>query len=132
MAGDGCKDAKNDAVERAWTAVNEWVVSNKDHFEVKRGDLPSNNYGTEHEPIYGRYAPKDEKLYILPGALSRMLTDNGFSPEKSVKGFKERGYISGKQEQHRVGKGSVKVIIANIKLDYTQYDPPLLEYCALP
>ena len=121
------KDAKNDAVERAWTAVNEWVVSNKDHFEVKRGDLPSNNYGTEHEPIYGRYAPKDEKLYILPGALSRMLTNNGFSPEKSVKGFKERGYISGKQEQHRVGKGSVKVIIANIKLDYTQYDPPLLE-----
>ena len=121
------KDAKNDAVERAWTAVNEWVVSNKDHFEVKRGDLTSNDYSIEHEPIYGRYAPKDEKLYILPGALSRMLTDNGFSPEKSVKGFKERGYISGKQEQHRVGKGSVKVIIANIRLDYTQYDPPLLE-----
>ena len=121
------KDAKYDAVERAWAAVNEWVVSNKDHFEVKHGDMPGNNYCAEHEPIYGRYVPKAEKLYILPGALSRMLTDNGFSPEKSVKGFKERGYISGKQEQQRVGKGSVKVIIANIRLDYTQYDPPLFE-----
>ena len=93
--------------------------------------MPGDNYCAEHEPIYGRYVPRAEKLYILPGALSRMLTDNGFSPEKSVKGFKERGYISGKQEQQRVGKGSVKVIIANIRLDYTQYDSPLFSILSI-
>ena len=47
-----------------------------------------------------------------------MLIDNGFSYEKSIRGFKDRGYVENRQENQRVGKSSVKVIIANIEQAY--------------
>ena len=110
------KEQKADAVERAWDTVKEWIASNQEHFEVK-------NIGTlEREPFYGRYEPDEEKVYILPNCLRKMLMDNGFSYEKSIRGFKERGYIESKQENRRIGKSSVKVLIAEIKLDYERED----------
>lgn len=111
------KDTKDDAVNRAWDAVSEWVVSNKNHFEVKKKSVLGNQV-VGYEPLYGRYEPAEEKLYILPTCLNRMLTDAGFSYTKSIKGFKERGYIAEKQQQHRVGTDSVKVIAAHMTLDY--------------
>ena len=110
------KEQKADAVERAWEAVNEWITSNQMHFEVKSiGCL-------EREPFFGRYEPDEEKVYVLPNCLRKMLMDNGFSYEKSIRGFKERGYIESKQENRRIGKSSVKVFIAEMKLDYKHED----------
>ena len=111
------KDTKDDAVNRAWDAVSEWVVSNKNHFEVKKKSMLGDQM-IGYEPLYGRYEPAEEKLYILPTCLNRMLTDAGFSYTKSIKGFKERGYIAEKQQQHRVGTDSVKTVAARMTLDY--------------
>lgn len=111
------KDAKDDAVDRAWDAVSEWVVSNKNHFEVKKKSMLGDQV-IGYEPLYGRYEPAEGKLYILPTCLNRMLTDAGFSYTKSIRGFKERGYIAEKQQQHRVGTDSVKTIAACMTLDY--------------
>ncbi len=111
------KDTKDDAVNRAWDAVSEWVVSNKNHFEVKKKSVLGDQV-VGYEPLYGRYEPAEGKLYILPTCLNRMLTDAGFSYTKSIKGFKERGYIAEKQQQHRVGTDSVKTIAACMTLDY--------------
>lgn len=111
------KDTKDDAVDRAWDTVSEWVVSNKNHFEVKKKSMLGDQV-IGYEPLYGRYEPAEGKLYILPTCLNRMLTDAGFSYTKSIKGFKERGYIAEKQQQHRVGTDSVKTIAACMTLDY--------------
>lgn len=114
------KEQKADAVERAWDAVNEWVASNQEHFENKRSvNMP-------HEPLFGRYDPKIGKLYILPNCLRKMLDECGFSYEKSVKGFKERGYIGKSQETCRVGKGAAKVICANIQFDHKRDEETIL------
>ena len=106
------KEQKADAVERAWDTVKEWIASNQEHFEVKHLNEVA------REPLLGRYEPGEKKTYILPNCLRKMLIDNGFSYEKSIRGFKERGYIEAKQENQRVGKSSVKVIIANIEQAY--------------
>lgn len=116
------KDAKEDAIDRAWNTVREWVVSNKEHFEVKKNRYERGTCIPGMSPLYGRYEQTEGKVYILPSLLWKMLGDAGFSYEKSVKGFKDRGYIAAKQEQHRVGKGSVKTIAANIELDYSDAD----------
>lgn len=47
-----------------------------------------------------------------------MLDECGFSYEKSIRGFKERGYIETKQETRRVGKGIAKVICTDIQFDH--------------
>ena len=106
------KEQKADAVERAWDAVKEWAASNQEHFENKI------SISVQREPLFGRYDPKIEKLYILPNCLRKMLDECGFSYEKSVKGFKERGYIEKKQETCRVGAGVAKVICADIQFDH--------------
>ena len=106
------KEQKADAVERAWDAVKEWIASNQEHFEVKHLNEVA------REPLLGRYEPGEKKTYILPNCLRKMLIDNGFSYEKSIRGFKDRGYVENRQENQRVGKSSVKVIIANIEQAY--------------
>ena len=106
------KEQKADAVERAWDAVKEWIASNQEHFEVKHLNE------VVREPLLGRYEPGEKKTYILPNCLRKMLIDNGFSYEKSIRGFKDRGYVENRQENQRVGKSSVKVIIANIEQAY--------------
>ena len=103
------KEQKADAVERAWDTVKEWIASNQEHFEVKHLNEVA------REPRLGRYEPGEKKTYILPNCLRKMLIDNGFSYEKSIRGFKDRGYVENRQENQRVGKSSVKVIIANIE-----------------
>ena len=106
------KEQKADAVERAWDTVKEWIASNQEHFEVKHLNEVA------REPRLGRYEPGEKKTYILPNCLRKMLIDNGFSYEKSIRGFKDRGYVENRQENQRVGKSSVKVIIANIEQAY--------------
>ena len=106
------KEQKADAVERAWDTVKEWIASNQEHFEVKHLNEVA------REPLLGRYEPGEKKTYILPNCLRKMLIDNGFSYEKSIRGFKDRGYVENRQENQRVGKSSVKVIIANIERAY--------------
>lgn len=70
------------------------------------------------EPLLGRYEPGEKETYILPNCLRKMLIDNGFSYEKSIRGFKDRGYVENRQENQRVGKSSVKGIIVNIEQAY--------------
>lgn len=111
------KDTRDNAVDRAWSCVQEWITSNKSHFETKRV-LGQTGFMAGMEPLYGRYMPSEEELYILPSVLRKLLKDNGFSYEKSIRGFKDGGYIREKQEQHRVGSKSVKVIVAEMRLDY--------------
>ena len=106
------KEQKADAVERASDTVKEWIASNQEHFEVKHLNEVA------REPLLGRYEPGEKKTYILPNCLRKMLIDNGFSYEKSIRGFKDRGYVENRQENQRVGKSSVKVIIANIEQAY--------------
>lgn len=70
---------KEDVVERAWHFLIDWVATNKTRFE------------TTITPCYGKIGPG--KVYIIAAVLRQALEDGGFSYTKSIRGFRERGYI---------------------------------------
>lgn len=70
---------KEDVVERAWHFLIDWVATNKTRFE------------TTITPCYGKIEPG--KVYIIAAVLRQALEDEGFSYTKSIRGFRERGYI---------------------------------------
>lgn len=70
---------KEDVVERAWHFLIDWVATNKTRFE------------TTITPCYGKIEPG--KVYIIAAVLRQALEDGGFSYTKSIRGFRERGYI---------------------------------------
>lgn len=70
---------KEDVVERAWHFTQSWVASNKTRFE------------SAISPCYGKI--EQNRVYVIASVLRQTLEENGFSYPKSVKGFKERGYI---------------------------------------
>lgn len=70
---------KEDVVERAWHFLIDWVATNKTRFE------------TTITPCYGKFEPG--KVYIIAAVLRQALEDGGFSYTKSIRGFRERGYI---------------------------------------
>ena len=70
---------KEDVVERAWHFLIDWVATNKTRFE------------TTITPCYGKIEPG--KVYIIAAVLRQALEDGGFSYSKSIRGFRERGYI---------------------------------------
>ena len=114
------KQTGEDVVDRAWNTVQDWVASNKEHFERKlRG---CSTYTNGYSPLYGRYNREKKVLYILPSILKEMLADSGFSYEKCIRGFKERGYVEPAQAQQRVGGSSVKVYAANIEIRYEEFE----------
>ena len=71
---------KEDVIERAWHFVEDWVASNKSRFD----NLAA--------PCYGKI--ESGKVYIIASVLREALTDNGFNYTKSIKGFKDKGYIN--------------------------------------
>lgn len=70
---------KEDVVERAWHFLVDWVATNKTRFE------------TTITPCYGKI--ETGKVYIIAAVLRQALEDGGFSYTKSIRGFRERGYI---------------------------------------
>ena len=70
---------KEDVVERAWHFLIDWVATNKTRFE------------TTITPCYGKI--ETGKVYIIAAVLRQALEDGGFSYTKSIRGFRERGYI---------------------------------------
>lgn len=70
---------KEDVVERAWYFLIDWVATNKTRFE------------TTITPCYGKI--ETGKVYIIAAVLRQALEDGGFSYTKSIRGFRERGYI---------------------------------------
>ena len=70
---------KEDVVERAWHFLIDWVATNKTRFE------------TTITACYGKI--ETGKVYIIAAVLRQALEDGGFSYTKSIRGFRERGYI---------------------------------------
>jgi hypothetical protein len=108
---NNCKlSEKEDSIIRAWEFTTGWVASNKQRFY---GDLP---------PCYGTM--DDKKVYILTSVLQEAIEKAGFSYGKSIKGFKERGFIETfvdakgiqrTQFQKRIKGINTRVIAANIE-----------------
>lgn len=105
---------KEDVIERAWHFVEDWVASNKSRFD----NLAA--------PCYGKI--ESGKVYIIASVLREALTDNGFNYTKSIKGFKDKGYINtfdnteGKQNiqcQKKIRGVNVRTICALIDVTAT-------------
>jgi putative DNA primase/helicase len=71
---------KEDTIERAWAFITDWVAANRKRF------------CQDSIPCYGSI--EFGCVYIIPSELRKTLEEGGFSYIKSIKGFKDRGYIS--------------------------------------
>lgn len=71
---------KEDVVERAWHFVEDWVASNRKRFCL------------EAIPCYG--VIEGGGVYIIGNALRQALEEAGFSYTKSIRGFRDKGYIA--------------------------------------
>ena len=70
---------KEDVVERAWHFLEDWVASNKTRFE------------STISPCYGKI--ETNKVYIIAAVLKQAMEEGGYSYSKSIRGFRDRGYI---------------------------------------
>jgi uncharacterized protein (DUF927 family) len=70
---------KEDVVERAWHYIVDWVATNKTRFE------------STITPCYGKI--ETNKVYVIAAVLKQALEDGGYSYTKSIRGFRDRGYI---------------------------------------
>lgn len=102
---------KEDVVERAWHYTEDWVASNRKRF------------CQDSIPCYG--AIEANGVYIIGSVFRQALEEGGFSYTKSIKGFREKGYIEtsmdsdGKersQHQKRVQGINVRTFYAKIKV----------------
>lgn len=70
---------KEDVVERAWHFTESWIATNRSRFD------------STISPCYGKIESK--RVYLIASVLRQALEENGFNYTKSIKGFKDRGYI---------------------------------------
>lgn len=70
---------KEDVIERAWHYLEDWIATNKSRFQ------------TTLTPCYGKIEPG--KVYVIAANLKEALESGGFSYTKSIRGFRDRGYI---------------------------------------
>ena len=80
---------KEDSIERAWSFVEGWVAANRKSF-------------TEFVLVrYGKL--ESHKVYIIISVLRDALDKAGFSYDKCMKGFQDRGYIDSFQDGSKKG-----------------------------
>lgn len=70
---------REDVVERAWQFVVDWVATNRTRFD------------SAISPCYGKI--EVNKVYVLASVLRQAMEDGGYSYTKSIRGFRDRGYI---------------------------------------
>jgi putative DNA primase/helicase len=110
---------KEDAVERARSFVIDWIAANYRRFD---------NFSI---PCFGSI--DQERVYVVATEFRKALEDGGFSYVKSIKGFKDRNYISSyidsegvvrTQYQKRIQGVNLRTICVNIdvKPDLTVED----------
>jgi putative DNA primase/helicase len=108
---------KEDVVERAWLFLEDWVASNRKRFCA------------DSIPCYGTI--EGDGVYIICNVFRQALEDAGFSYTKSIKGFRDRGYIrtivdadgnERSQHQKKIQGVNVRAILAKISVQQTD-DP---------
>lgn len=72
-------------VERGWDFVQNWLAANDGRFERPHADI-------KITPVYG--FKKDDYTCIYPEYLTKALTDAGFSPDKLMREFANKGRIA--------------------------------------
>lgn len=106
---------KEDTIERSWAFVADWIAANRKRFYQ------------ESIPCYGSI--EIGRVYIIGSELRKALEEGGFSYIKSIKGFKERGYINtyndadGVQRtqcQKRIQGVNTRTICANLSVVLAQ------------
>lgn len=86
------KTIKKDEVvveERAYEVVKEWYTSQKRHF-VTDGKVQEDELKVE---IYGR-TMENGFVAIIPGAMKKVLEDNGYDKNEVLNAWKRKGYIN--------------------------------------
>ena len=84
------KPKKDEVVveERAYEVVKEWYTSQKRHF-VTDGKVQEDELKVE---IYGR-TMENGFVAIIPGAMKKVLEDNGYDKNEVLNAWKRKGYI---------------------------------------
>lgn len=102
---------KDSVIERAWQFVVDWVASNRKRF------------CQDSIPCYG--AMDAAGVHIIGSVLKQALEDGGYSYTKSMKGFREKGYVEvstdsdGKDRSHhqkRIQGVNVRTVYARIQV----------------
>ena len=106
-----------DSIERAWDFVNDWIAANHNKFHSCVAEC------------YGRI--EGQHVYVLANKLRVALEDAGFSYTKSIKGFRERGYLEtttdsdGKERtqfQKRIQGVNTRAFCLNIHVSPTEFE----------
>jgi hypothetical protein len=106
-----------DSIERAWDFVKDWVASNRTRFT----NMAPECFGL----IEGQF------VYALANKLRQALEGAGFSYTKSIKGFRERGYLvvttdsDGKERnqcQKRIQGVNTRAFCLNIPVTPAEFD----------
>jgi len=91
---------KEDSIERAWSFVEGWVAANRRSF-------------TEFTLVrYGKL--ESHRAYIIVSVLRDALQKAGFSHDKCIKGFQDRGYIDSFQDGSKKGSHQMQKKINGI------------------